>query len=269
MAQVTDFYVVAQYAKAMAEGHPFQYNAGEAPTTGATSLLHTAILALAHALGARGEGLVAFAVLFGAALYLASIPLAARVARRLAGEREGLLAGRPRRPRRTGRLGIPLRLGHRPVPLPRPAAARPLARLVERRERGRPRRGGDARGAGAPRGPAHGPGPGRFEPRPPRARRVAPRAAAALAPRGRGAPRPGPAARAHRFLALDLGRREVAAAQLRPRRVGRRRLQVRCRRAARAAPRPLPLRGARRVLAGAGGLLLPAAGPRASSCSWR
>ena len=93
MAQVSDLYVVAQYAKAMAEGHPFQYNAGEAPTTGATSLLHTAILALAHALGARGEGLVAFAVLFGAALYLASIPLAARVARRLAGEREGLLAG--------------------------------------------------------------------------------------------------------------------------------------------------------------------------------
>ena len=57
VAQVSDLYVVAQYAKAMAEGHPFQYNAGEAPTTGATSLLHTAILALAHAAGARGEGL--------------------------------------------------------------------------------------------------------------------------------------------------------------------------------------------------------------------
>ncbi len=93
VAQSSDLYVVAQYARAMAEGHPFQYNAGEAPTTGATSLLHTVILALAHALGARGEGLIAFAVLFGAALYLASIPLAARVARRLAGEREGLLAG--------------------------------------------------------------------------------------------------------------------------------------------------------------------------------
>jgi len=93
VAQVSDLYVVAQYAKAMAEGHPFQYNAGEAPTTGATSLLHTAVLALAHAAGARGEGLIAFAVLFGAALYLASIPLAARVAARLAGPREGLLAG--------------------------------------------------------------------------------------------------------------------------------------------------------------------------------
>jgi hypothetical protein len=93
VAQISDLYVVAQYAKAMAEGHPFQYNAGEAPTTGATSLLHTAILALAHALGARGEGLIAFAVLFGAALYLASIPLAVRIGARLAGRREGVLAG--------------------------------------------------------------------------------------------------------------------------------------------------------------------------------
>jgi hypothetical protein len=93
VAQVSDLYVVAQYAKAMAAGHPFQYNAGEAPTTGATSLLHTALLALAHASGARGEGLVAFAIFVGAALYLASIPLAARVASRFAGRREGLLAG--------------------------------------------------------------------------------------------------------------------------------------------------------------------------------
>jgi len=93
VAQVSDLYVVAQYAKAMAEGHPFQYNAGEAPTTGATSLLHTAILAVAHAAGARGEGLIAFAILFGALLYLASLPLAARVAARLASPREGRLAG--------------------------------------------------------------------------------------------------------------------------------------------------------------------------------
>jgi hypothetical protein len=93
VAQVPDLYVVAQYAKAMAEGHPFQYNPGEAPTTGATSFLHTAILAAGHAAGARGEGLVAFAVFLGLGLYLASIVLACRVARRLAGEREGSLAG--------------------------------------------------------------------------------------------------------------------------------------------------------------------------------
>ena len=93
VAQVSDLYVIAQYAQAMADGHPFRYNAGEAPTTGATSLLHTAVLALAHALGARREGLVAFAILLGAALYLASLPLAVRVGTRVAGPREGLLAG--------------------------------------------------------------------------------------------------------------------------------------------------------------------------------
>ena len=93
VAQGPDLYVVCQYARAMAEGHPFRYNAGEAPTTGSTSVLHTAILAVAHGLGARGEGLVAFAVLFGAALYLGSILLAHRVAARLSGSREALLAG--------------------------------------------------------------------------------------------------------------------------------------------------------------------------------
>jgi hypothetical protein len=93
VAQVSDLYVVAQYARAMAEGHPFRYNPGEAPTTGSTSLLHTALLALGHALGARGEGLVALAVLLGAGLYLASIPLAARAASRLGTRGDGLLAG--------------------------------------------------------------------------------------------------------------------------------------------------------------------------------
>jgi len=93
VAQVSDLYVVAQYARAMAEGHPFQYNPGEAPTTGSTSLLHTAVLAAAHAAGVRGEALIAFAILLGAALFLASVPLVVRVASRLAGQREGALAG--------------------------------------------------------------------------------------------------------------------------------------------------------------------------------
>ncbi len=93
VAQVSDLYVIAQYAQAMAEGHPFRYNAGEAPTSGATSLLHTAVLAVAHAAGARREGLVAFAILLGAALYLASLPLAVRIGARLSGPREGWLAG--------------------------------------------------------------------------------------------------------------------------------------------------------------------------------
>ncbi len=93
VAQISDLYVVAQYARALAEGHPFQYNAGEAPTTGATSLLHTGLLAAGHAAGARGEGLIAFAIGLGVAFFLGSIALAARIGARLAGRREGLLAG--------------------------------------------------------------------------------------------------------------------------------------------------------------------------------
>jgi hypothetical protein len=93
VAPITDFYVIAQYARAMAEGHPFQYNAGEPATTGATSLLLTALLALGHAAGARGEWLVAFAVCLGAAFLVASVALAVRLATRLGGPREGWLAG--------------------------------------------------------------------------------------------------------------------------------------------------------------------------------
>jgi len=91
--QVVDLYLVCQYARAMVEGHPFRYNAGELPSTGATSLLHTVVLAIAHAVGFRGEGLVAFAIVAGAGLYFGSVMLARAVAARLAGPREGLLAG--------------------------------------------------------------------------------------------------------------------------------------------------------------------------------
>jgi hypothetical protein len=91
--QVADLYLVCQYARAMAEGHPFQYNAGEAATSGATSLLHTGILAAAHRAGFRGEGLVAFAILSGAALYVATVKMARDVGALLGGPREGWLAG--------------------------------------------------------------------------------------------------------------------------------------------------------------------------------
>jgi hypothetical protein len=64
--QVSDLYLIAQYARGFAEGHPFQFNAGEAPTSGATSLLHTLFLAVAHFVGFHGEGLIAFAILSGA-----------------------------------------------------------------------------------------------------------------------------------------------------------------------------------------------------------
>jgi len=88
-----DLYVVCQYARAMAEGHAFHYNAGEPASTGATSLLQTVLFALAYALGAHGEGLVAVACLMGMALYVASVVMALRIGRLISGDGEALLAG--------------------------------------------------------------------------------------------------------------------------------------------------------------------------------
>jgi hypothetical protein len=90
---VVDLYVICQYAKAMAEGHAFHYNAGEPASTGATSLLHTAILALGHAAGARGEGLVFLAVALGFLYFLLTIGLARQVGEELGGPGAGNLAG--------------------------------------------------------------------------------------------------------------------------------------------------------------------------------
>jgi len=91
--QVVDLLVVCQYARAMAEGHPFRYNPGEGPSTGSTSLLYTAWLGGAHALGIRGEGLVAFAIASGVLLFAASVFLARRIGTTLGGEGAGVLAG--------------------------------------------------------------------------------------------------------------------------------------------------------------------------------
>jgi hypothetical protein len=90
---VVDLYVVCQYAKAMAEGHPFRYNAGEAASSGSTSLLHPVILALGHAAGARGEGLVALAVGLGLVFFLVTIWLTRRIGCALGNPTTGTLAG--------------------------------------------------------------------------------------------------------------------------------------------------------------------------------
>lgn len=83
--QVADLYLIAQYARGFAEGHPFQFNPGEAPTSGATSVLHTVFLALAHLIGFRGEGLIAFAILSGAGFGALTILKAHRAGLALSG----------------------------------------------------------------------------------------------------------------------------------------------------------------------------------------
>jgi hypothetical protein len=43
-----DYFMFFQYAKQLATGHPFEFNTGDPGTTGATSLLYTAVLALGY-----------------------------------------------------------------------------------------------------------------------------------------------------------------------------------------------------------------------------
>jgi hypothetical protein len=52
-ATLDDSFIHFQYARAIAEGHPFRYEAGEPPTSGATSLLWPALLAPFYAIGFR------------------------------------------------------------------------------------------------------------------------------------------------------------------------------------------------------------------------
>jgi hypothetical protein len=52
-ATLDDSFIHFQYARAIAEGHPFRYQAGEPPTSGATSLLWPMLLAPFYALGFR------------------------------------------------------------------------------------------------------------------------------------------------------------------------------------------------------------------------
>ena len=57
-ATLDDAYIHFQYARAIAEGHPLRFQAGEPISTGATSFLWPALLAVPYALGVRGESIM-------------------------------------------------------------------------------------------------------------------------------------------------------------------------------------------------------------------
>ncbi len=57
-AALDDAYIHFQYARAIAEGHPMRFHAGEPVSTGATSALWPLVLAPFWALGAHGNGIV-------------------------------------------------------------------------------------------------------------------------------------------------------------------------------------------------------------------
>lgn len=92
-ASLDDAYIHFQYARALAEGHPLRFQAGEPFTSGATSMLWPALLAPFWALGTRDEAILwpawglSFLALGGLAWE------AARLTERLAGRAAAVAAG--------------------------------------------------------------------------------------------------------------------------------------------------------------------------------
>src|SRR5258708_26783149 len=67
-----DVYIHFQYARSMAEGHPLRYNPDQPPTSGATSLIYPALLAIGYWLGFTDERLAWWPILIGIVCWIAS-----------------------------------------------------------------------------------------------------------------------------------------------------------------------------------------------------
>ena len=74
VAPLDDSYIFFQYARQIAQGEPWQYNSGDPPSKGMTSLLYPWLLAGLHKLGWRDEQLVWVAVSSGV-LWLGGVAL--------------------------------------------------------------------------------------------------------------------------------------------------------------------------------------------------
>jgi len=67
-----DAYIHFQYARQMANGEPYQYISGDDPTSGATSLVYTPLLAIGYTIGFKGLSLAYWALLIGILAHLFS-----------------------------------------------------------------------------------------------------------------------------------------------------------------------------------------------------
>src|SRR5262245_44301264 len=74
-----DTFIYLQYARAIAEGHPFVYTAGNAPTTGATSLLYPFLLVPPHLLHLAPSLCIGWTLALGALALVVSAFLMARL----------------------------------------------------------------------------------------------------------------------------------------------------------------------------------------------
>ena len=87
-----DSFIYLQYARAAAEGHPFVYTPGNAPTTGATSLWYPVLLFPPHLLRLSPSLCIAWALALGVLGYVVSALLLAGLGRRLGGPVAAALA---------------------------------------------------------------------------------------------------------------------------------------------------------------------------------
>jgi len=87
-----DSFIYMQYARAIAEGHPFVYTPGNAPTTGATSLWYPLLLVPPHLLGLSSDLCIAWVLGLGAVCLAATSLLLATLGSRLGGPVGGLIA---------------------------------------------------------------------------------------------------------------------------------------------------------------------------------
>jgi hypothetical protein len=76
--------IYLQYARNMAEGHPFEYVQGDAPSTGCTGYLYPVLLALLYKAGCAGNAFITASFFLNAVFFLVSLLLIGRIARRLA-----------------------------------------------------------------------------------------------------------------------------------------------------------------------------------------
>ncbi len=87
-----DSFIYLQYSKAIAEGHPFIYTKGNAPTTGATSLAYPLLLVPPHLFRMPPPFAIGWALALGLLGYVLSALLMARIGTRLGGPAGGALA---------------------------------------------------------------------------------------------------------------------------------------------------------------------------------
>lgn len=86
-----DSAIFYQYARAIAEGHPYRFIPGDPFSTGSTSHLYPVVLAAFYAVGFKGGALASAGLLLNLALWLGSLRLCVAIARRILPEENAVM----------------------------------------------------------------------------------------------------------------------------------------------------------------------------------